>query len=234
MKVFRTNLVVGKLAVEVHRKPIRNLHLKVLPPDGQVLVSGPLRMNDRTIRDLVDEKEEWIRHHQDRIRKLPKTPKRKITTGEMHPFLGKDLRLTVIENAPRNHVEQSSSDELLLHVKKGITIAKKRALLDGWYRAQMKARIPDLLEKWEPVMKVAVKKWGVRKMTSRWGSCNTKTARVSLNLELVKKAPRLLEYVVVHELTHLHERGHGKRFQKRMDRFLPEWKMRRRELDQKI
>ncbi len=231
MKVRIDNLTVEGIPVEIQRKRIRNLHLRVLPPNGQVRVSGPMRASDRTFRNLVTGKLDWIRHHQERIRNLPRPAPREMTTGEIHPFLGEPHRLEVIEESKPARVEREMPETLLLHAPRNSSVKKRRELLDKWYRSELENRIPPLLEKWQAAMNVRVTGWRTRKMKTRWGSCNTKTRRIQFNLELVKEPPRCIEYVVVHELAHLLERGHGARFRKIMTRFLPEWPERKKELD---
>ena len=118
-----------------------------------------------------------------------------------------------------------------LYVRRGSAAVRREAVLAAWYRAELKAQIPALLAKWQPVIGVEAAAWGVKAMRTRWGSCNATARRIWLNLELAKKAPHLLEYVLVHELVHLRERGHGVRFKADMDRFLPGWRQMRAELD---
>ncbi len=228
MKGVKTGrIVVENIDVEVLRKRIRNLHLRVLPPDGRVRVSGPMRMSDRAIRALIVEKLSWIRRHQSRIRKLPAPLE--VVTGELHPFLGDPHELHLRKGNAR--VERPSPGTLLLYARPGSSVKKRRAILDEWYRSELKALVPPLLEKWEAIIRVRTAEWNVRKMKTRWGSCNTKTRRIRLNLELAKQPPRSIEYVLVHELVHLLERRHGKRFQNLMDRFLPAWRERRAGLE---
>lgn len=98
------------------------------------------------------------------------------------------------------------------------------------WRAVVEAAAPALVAKWESVMGVRSGEIAYRSMTSRWGSCNPKTGRICLNVQLAKFPPECLEYVVVHELCHLLERGHGPRFKALMDSFLPDWRERRAKL----
>ena len=100
-----------------------------------------------------------------------------------------------------------------------------------WYRKQLKSQIPPLLEKWEKTIGVKSKDWGVKQMKTKWGACNTDDARIWLNLELAKKPPICLEYILVHELVHLHEKHHNDRFVQLMDKFMPKWRMHRNELN---
>ena len=98
-------------------------------------------------------------------------------------------------------------------------------------RRALKRLLPPLVEEWAERMGVEVPAIRVRRMTTRWGTCNTKTRTVTFNLELARREPELLEYVVVHELAHLRERGHGAAFKAIMDRHLPDWRLLRRALN---
>ena len=100
-----------------------------------------------------------------------------------------------------------------------------------WYRRELKALIPPLIKKWEPQIGVKVKSWGVKLMKTKWGSCNIAAKRIWLNLELAKKNPTCPEYIVVHEMVHLLERLHNEKFVAYMDKFLPNWRSTKAELN---
>ena len=116
------------------------------------------------------------------------------------------------------------SDQLQMFVNPGTTIDNKEKLLNQWYRTQLNQRIPALLDKWQPVIGKKVSEWDIKKMKTRWGSCNIVKKRIWLNLELAKKPPECLEYVFVHEMVHLLEPYHNARFKGFMDKFLPQWR----------
>ncbi len=101
---------------------------------------------------------------------------------------------------------------------------EEEALLYRNYRDQLRALVPPLLDRWQPVIGVSITAWGLRRMKTRWGSCNTRARRIWLNTELARHPPACLEYVLVHELVHLLERGHNSRFYAHLDRFLPAWR----------
>ena len=116
-------------------------------------------------------------------------------------------------------------------MRHGSISEQREQALTNWYRQQLKAELPKLIQKWERVIGVKTNDWGVKKMKTRWGTCNTQAKRIWLNLELIKKPPHCLEYVVVHELVHLLERGHGDRFQAYMSKFMPDWRTYEHELN---
>lgn len=222
-----TAIVIRDIPVQVVRKPIKNLHLGVYPPDGQVRVSAPEHLTDDNIRLAVISRLSWIRKQQAAFQAQPRQSEREMVSGESHYLFGQRYRLAVIERRGRHEVVVKNNSTLQLVVNPGTTPKNRDRVLKEWYRQQLKARIPDLLEQWQPIIGQQVSSWGVKKMKTKWGSCNIQQRRIWLNLELAKKPPECLEYVVVHELVHLLERHHNDRFKALMDEFLPPWRIRR-------
>jgi hypothetical protein len=132
----------------------------------------------------------------------------------------------VVERPGRAHFE-IDGNRLVLYVPQGTESVRKRELLDHWYRDQLRRAIPSVIEKWEPKVHVSVPKWTIRRMKTKWGSCNRETGHIWFNVELAKKHPDCLEYLAVHEMTHILERGHGERFANLMDKQMPDWRARR-------
>jgi predicted metal-dependent hydrolase len=223
---------VGGIPVEVVRKPIKNLHVSVHPPDGRVRVSAPWLLDDDAVRLAVISKLSWIRRHQRAFAEQPRQSQREMVSGESHYFMGRRYRLNVLEHSGPSRVSINGNSELRMQVRPGADRDKRESVLTEWYRRQLKALIPDLIAEWQPALGVEVADWGVKKMKTKWGSCNTRDRRVWLNLELAKKPPRCLEYVLVHELVHLLESHHNDRFKALMDQFMPQWRLYRDELNQ--
>ncbi len=218
--------------MEVVRKPIKNLHLSVHPPDGHVRVSAPSHMDDEAVRLAVVSKLSWIRRHQKTFADQPRQSQREMISGESHYFLGRCYRLTVTERNGPNRITLNGTSNLTMQLRPGTDRDKREQLLNTWYRQHMKELVPDLISKWQPIIGVQVADWGIKKMKTRWGSCNTRDHRVWLNLELAKKSLDCIEYVLVHEMVHLLERKHSERFKALMDQFLPQWRLYRDELNQ--
>jgi len=227
----RKTIEVGGIPVEVVRKPIKNLHLSVHPPEGRVRVSAPSRTDDEAIRLAVVSKLNWIRRHQKTFSEQPRQSKREMVSGESHYFMGRRYLLRLLEDGGPNHISRNGNSELTMHVRPGTNRDKREQILNDWYRRHIKSLMPSLIARWEPVLGVRVADWGVKKMKTRWGSCNIRDRRVWLNLELAKKTPSCLEYVLVHEMVHLLERHHNDRFKALMDRFMPQWRLYRDELN---
>ncbi len=174
----------------------------------------------------------WIRRHQKTFADQPRQSQREMISGESHYFLGRRYRLNVTERNGPNRVTLNGTSELTMQLRPGTDRDRREQLLNAWYRRRMKELVPDLIAKWQPIIGVEVADWGIKKMKTRWGSCNTRDNRVWLNLELAKKSLNCIEYVLVHEMVHLLERNHSEHFKALMDKFLPQWQLYRDELNQ--
>ena len=219
------------LPVHIVRKRIKNMYIGVHPPHGQVRVSVPLGVEDDMVRMAVISRLNWIRRKRSEFAQQERQSAREFVSGESHYFEGRRYRIDVVEADGPPSVSLLNNSWMRLQVRRGADRDAREATLDKWYRRNLRERLPELLSKWEPVVGERAAEVRVRKMKTLWGSCNTEARRVWLNLELVKKPPACLEYVLVHELVHLTERGHGSRFYELMDRFMPTWRSRRDELN---
>lgn len=231
MSTEPTFIQVSGIDVEVIRKDIKNLHLAVYPPHGRVRVSAPNRLDNEAVRLAVVSRLGWIRRHQDRLRKQVRQSQREMINGESHYAWGRRYRLKISEGSKVNQVALGGANSMVLHTRPGADRDRREKTLNDWYRAELKRVIPGLIEKWSPVVGVEVTDWGVKKMKTRWGSCNPRVRRIWLNLELAKKRPECLEYIVVHEMVHIIERLHDEGFKDLMDTFMPQWRTFRDELN---
>lgn len=223
-------LTIAGIGVDVVYKDIKNLHIGVYPPVGRVRVAAPRRLGDDQVRLALVQRLPWIKRQRERLQAAERQTQREMVTGESHYVWGRRYRLKVVGRPGRPHVELDGS-RLVLYVPEGTPTKELRALLDRWYRAQLRAAAPDIIAKWEPTIGVRIPRWTIRRMKTKWGSCNRETGHLWFNLELAKKHPDSLEYIVVHEMTHLLERGHGERFVALMERYLPDWRARRDQLN---
>jgi predicted metal-dependent hydrolase len=222
---------VSGIPIEIVRKDIKNLHLGVYPPNGRVRAAVPLRLDDEAVRLAIVARLGWIRRQQERFAIQQRQSQREMITGESHYVQGRRYRLDVIEHEASPSVRLRNNTTLELRVRPGSDRARREAVLYQWYRQQLRAQIPALVAKWEAILGVHVAEWGIKKMKTRWGTCTIEARRIWLNLELVKKPPACLEYILVHEMVHLLERHHNERFQALMDQFLPQWQVHRDELN---
>jgi predicted metal-dependent hydrolase len=223
-------LQLGNITVDVVQKDIKNVHLSVYPPTGRVRISAPFRMNLDTIRIFAISKLNWIKKQQTKLRNQEREAPREFLNRESHYFNGERYLLEVIEQDAAPKVELKHS-KIELYVRPQTNREKMKSILDEWYRSQLKASLPTLIEKWEKKMNVRVNEFGIKKMKTRWGTCNRKAKRIWLNLELAKKPGECLEYIVVHEMVHLLERNHNDRFTSLMNAFMPKWRFYKDELN---
>lgn len=217
------SITVSGIRVQIERKDIKNLHLGVYPPNGRVRVAAPLVVSDDAVRLAVIGKLGWIRRQQAKFAEQPRQSAREMVNGESHYFLGRRYRLRVHEQSGKQYVAIRGLTSLDLFVNPGRTVAQREAVLQRWYREQLNVLIPTLLEQWQAKLGVQVSAWGVKRMKTKWGSCNPATGRVWFNLELAKKSEQCLEYIVVHELIHLLERHHNEQFMALLNIQLPKW-----------
>lgn len=230
MSTASAYMTIRGIAIDVVYKDIKNLHIAVYPPLGRVRVAAPARLDEDHIRLAVIQRLPWIKRQRQQLQDAARQSPREMVTGESHYVWGVRHRLKVIERPGRAHLE-IDGDRMLMYVSEGFGTEARVKLLQDWQRNQLRAEIPSIIAKWEPKIGREVPRWSIRRMKTKWGSCNRETGHIWFNLELTKKHPRCLEYIVVHEMTHLLERNHGGRFTKLMDGFIPDWRRRRDDLN---
>lgn len=230
MNTASAYLTVSGIDVDVVYKHIKNLHIAVYPPLGRVRVAAPERFDDDTVRLAIVQRLPWIKKQREQLRSATRQSEREMVSGESHFIWGQRYRLKVV-NEPGKIRFEVSGDKLTMRAPADSAADKRRAAMEQWHREALKQAIPELVSKWEPIIGRHVSKWTVRRMKTKWGSCNRESAHVWFNLELAKKNLNCLEYIVVHEMTHLLERNHDDRFTELMDGFLPDWRARRDELN---
>ena len=222
------NIRIEDIEIEVIRKNIKNIYITIYKLDGKVQITAPRRTRDEEIWDFALSKLAWVKRH--RSNKYQEVqPVKEYVSGEKHLFKGQEYLLNVIYTEKKQKVE-IHNNQINLYIKEGSTREQRERVMKEWYRSWLKEEIPKLIEKWEQIIGVKIDFFGVKLMKTRWGTCNPDTKRIWINLELAKRKPRCLEYIVVHELVHLLERYHNKRFYAYMDQYLPHWKEIRKEL----
>lgn len=225
-----TQVKLGDLAVDVVLKEIKNIHLSVYPPTGNVRISAPLRMDLDTIRVYAISKLGWIKKQQQKMRDQERESPREYLDRESHYVWGRRYLLKVIEKDAAPTVELKHS-KMHLQIRPATSYARKEAILEEWYRERLKEAVPSLIAKWEPLMGVKVERFFVQRMKTKWGSCTHASRNIRLNTNLAKKPPECLEYIVVHEMVHLLEPTHNSRFMSLMDQFMPKWRFFKEELN---
>jgi hypothetical protein len=231
MTIEPRRLTIAGQSVEIVRKDIKNLHRGVYPPHGRVRVAATLAASDEAVRLVVFGKLGWIKRQKARFHTQPRQSRREMVRGESHYFLGQRYRLHVVVRDGPAGVALRGRTSMDLSVRPDTGTERRERILDQWCRTQLRGMVPPLLARWQTSLGVSVADWRIKRMTTMWGSCTVDAQRIWLNLELVKKPPQCLEYIVVHELVHLIERHHGDRFTAIMDRVYRQWRARRAELN---
>jgi predicted metal-dependent hydrolase len=221
---------LGDIEVDVVLKDIKNVHLSVHPPTGRVRIAAPKRMRIDTIRVFAISKLDWIKQQQTKLRAQERETPRDYVDRESHYVWGKRYLLTLSERDEPPCIKLTHSG-MLLSVRPGTDEDKRQALVEEWYREQLRKAVPALLARWQPLLGVRVERFFVQRMKTKWGSCNHKAGTIRLNTELAKKPAECLEYIVLHELVHFLEPTHSARFSALMDQFMPKWQLHRQLLN---
>jgi predicted metal-dependent hydrolase len=227
-------IVVNNIVIDVVRKDIKNLHLSVYPPSGRVRIATPTKVDDEAVRLFVISKMSWIKKNQAKYINQQRQPERKYVSGESHYFRGQRYLLNVINHPGYPKVAIRNKKFIDLFVKADYTQEQRENVMTNWYRKNLKEQIPSLIVKWQKEINIEDVQWEVKKMKTKWGTCNREAKRIWLNLELAKKPEHCLEYIIVHEMVHFLERNHTERFVAYMDKFMPVWRNYKQELNRFI
>ena len=214
---------IDGIRAELRIKPIKNMYIRVYPPDGKVVVSAPSGISKKALSDFLNSKSRWIREQHLRLSRMSAEKRHEFVSGEYHLYEGKRYRLEVRDSQGRTAV-CLDNENIIMYINRDATKEVRERALDAWYREGLKQKLPLLVSKWEKVMDLDVAECRIRKMRTKWGTCNTRERRIWISLELAKYPVFILEYITVHEMVHLLERKHNKRFYALMDHFLPEWR----------
>jgi hypothetical protein len=225
-----SHVMLDEIRIDVVRKKMKNIRLTIYPSTGKIRLSVPKKTSEKMIQSFLKSKLDWIKKHSQTV----VNQNNKILnfeTGEQHTFLGKNYPLEIIEIQGREKVK-FEDNVIYLFVNEGSTIELRQKLLVKWYRKQLETILPEMIAHWENIMQIKVEEWRIKNMKTKWGTCNITKKRIWLNLELIKKTKEQLEYVVVHEMVHLFEKYHNKRFYDLMTHYLPNWKELKKQLNQ--
>jgi len=222
---------VNNIIADIVRKDVKNIHLNVLPPHGDVRITAPLRNDDESIRLFIISKLPWIKKQRIKFENQERESKKEYISGESHYFKGDRYLLNLIDYLGKPKIAIRNNKFIDFYINKNSSVAQKRKTMDEWYRSEFKKIAPPILEKLSKKMKIKVNELRIRKMKTKWGTCNVEKKRIWLNLELIKKPTHHIEYILVHELTHFLERNHNKRFVSYMNKFLPSWRTNKAELN---
>ncbi|MFH2013199.1 MAG: SprT family zinc-dependent metalloprotease [Pseudomonadota bacterium] len=223
-------IMLGDICIDVVRKNIKNVNLIVYPPAGRVRISVPHKMNLETVRTFAVSKSRWIKKHQAKFLEQEREVPRGYINDKRHYYLGERFLFRVIEHnaSPKVLIKDET---LEMYIRPNTSLEKRKEILNEWYRQRLKEIVPGFIAQYEKTMQTEVAEFAIKKMKTRWGSCNIKAKRIWLNLELAKKPRECIEYIVVHEMTHLLEKHHNERFNMYLDKFLPNWTSHKEELN---
>ena len=221
---------VSGIEIEVVKKDIKNMHLNVMPPSGRVRISAPHGTSDDAINLFAVKKISWIKKQVGKFNSQERQTEREYITGESHYLWGRRYKLEVKYSNKRNNIEVKGN-KIILTVREKSTQQQRENYVNEWYRAELKSKLPSIVEKWESIIGVKANEVNIKNMRTRWGTCNTETKRVWINLQLAKKPVECLEYIVIHELVHLREKNHTKAFVEQMDKYMPDWRVVKDELN---
>lgn len=221
-------IVVGDIPISITRKRIKHVHLRVHPPDGRVTISAPNSVRPQTVEAFAAARLEWIRRQQNRVR--GRSTPRQFVTGESHYLWGRRHLLSVVERHDAQGVTLGD-DHITLFIHPGSDTITRADVMHAWHKAILHEALPPLIRIWEQRLNVHLNGYYLRRMKTRWGTCNCRTRHIRLNTELVTKPRHLLEYVVVHEMAHLIVPNHGPRFVALMNEHYPSWREARFQLN---
>lgn len=221
-------MTIDNIDIEVEFKPIKNTHLAVYPPDGRVHVSAPDYLTEDDVRSYVVSKWDWVTKQRKDILEMPRQTERQYVSGESHYLFGTRYRLRVETITTGSNEICIQGDIMTMKIRKD---SNRHTLMQEFYREHLKEALTKFLEKWSQELDIHDYSWQVKFMRTQWGSCTSKSRTLLFNLELARVPKECIEYVVVHEMTHLSVENHGKLFEALMSQRLPRWRTLRTQIN---
>ncbi len=215
---------ISTIQVEVRKRNVKSLRIGVFPPSGLVRVIAPLDYDQNLIESVVIKKMVWIRAQQEKFQLQERLTPRKAVSGESYFYKGKKYKLFVLEGSRRGSLTIKNSSRMELSISSDAKEASRLNVINNFYRRALKEELDILVPELSKKMGLKIERYSIRKMKNRWGSCDIDKKQISVNIELIKKNPSCLTYIVVHELVHLLEAKHNQRFKELMDLYLPNWR----------
>ena len=222
--MLNEELIVGGLPIEIIRKrSLKNLYVRINPPEGNVTVSTPTELTDEDIKLFVLKKLPEINKVRDKMLSQERQSKREYVSGESHYLWGKPYRLQVIYEGTTHSIMKTPT-KIILTVPEGTDMETREKLFIEWYRQELKRALDSVAESCEKKTGIHADEYRIKNMRTRWGTCNIDKRRIWINLQLAKKPAECLGYVVIHELVHLIEKNHTNRFHALVEEYCPTWK----------
>ena len=223
-------IVISGIPIDIHKKNIKNMHLQIKPPNGQVVISAPLSMDDKAIEVYARTNLGWIKKQIEKFQQQPRSAKRQYVSGETMYIWGKQYYLSFVPDSRKNSFK-IQGNSIVLSMRKNSTVKQREKYIREQYRRLLKGEIEKILPKWEQITGLHCESWQIKYMITRWGTCNTEKKKLWFNLQLAQKPVECLEYVILHELIHLKERTHNSIFIAYMDMYMINWREVRKELN---
>lgn len=223
-------IVISGIPIDIHKKNIKNMHLQIKPPNGQVVISAPLSMDDKAIEVYARTNLGWIKKQIEMFQQQPRSAKRQYVSGETMYIWGKQYYLSFVPDSRKNSFK-IQGNSIVLSMRKNSTVKQREKYIREQYRRLLKGEIEKILPKWEQITGLHCESWQIKYMITRWGTCNTEKKKLWFNLQLAQKPVECLEYVILHELIHLKERTHNSIFIAYMDMYMKNWREVRKELN---
>lgn len=223
-------IVISGIPIDIRKKNIKNMHLQIKPPNGQVVISAPLSMDDKAIEVYARTNLGWIKKQIEKFQQQPRSAKRQYVSGETMYIWGKQYYLSFVPDSRKNSFK-IQGNSIVLSMRKNSTVKQREKYIREQYRRLLKGEIEKILPKWEQITGLHCESWQIKYMITRWGTCNTEKKKLWFNLQLAQKPVECLEYVILHELIHLKERTHNSIFIAYMDMYMKNWREVRKELN---
>lgn len=222
---------VSDIEIEVERKPIKNMHLAVYPPNARVHISMPDYLTDEDAKSFVLQKLEWLRTQIEEVLAQPRQTERQFVSGESHYLFGQHYQLIVEELPHYVNSMELKGNKIYMFVKPNTKTETKADMMRIWYRHHLKRELEPMISRWSEKLGEDSIEWQVKQMKTEWGSCIPSKRLLIFNLELARVPRECIEFVIVHEFCHLKIDNHNKLFETLMNRRLPNWRTLRKNLN---
>lgn len=215
-------IIISGIPIDVQKKNIKNMHLLVKPPDGHVAISAPKSVDDEAIKMYARTQLGFIKRSIAKFQSQPRASKRQYVSGETIYIWGKPYYLIFKADSQKNHFLIQNQNVILTMNDKS-TVKQRESYVREEYRKILKEAVKKRLPLWEEKTGLKCDSWQIKYMVTKWGACNTEKRKLWFNLQLAQKTPQCLDYIILHELTHLITRKHDATFTSHLDRYMPEW-----------
>lgn len=224
-------IMIEDIPIEVKRKPIKNMYLYVKAPNGTVVASVPMQATTTDINRFVAPRIDWIRRHREKFQNREIVKEKKFEEGDTVYIAGEPHTIRII-HAPTQYAE-ASDGILTLAMRNGHSPESRERVLREFLRGELYRRIDDRLPIFTDLTGLKPTELQIKNMDTRWGSCNTATGKIWINLKLAHMPDSYLDYILLHEIAHLAIHGHGADFSAFLDRYMMDWREIKKSLNQR-